>query len=141
MHGEWFAWLSHDDIFTPDRLVADMQITKEHPDARVIFCQVKMINASGQITGTIKYPIEHVANPREALAIGGVNMCAMTIQRECFDVIGNFNEKNYTTQDTEMTLRMATVFPFFLNANLGLYMRDHPERVPMYFPSSIARIN
>ena len=128
MHGVWFAWLSHDDIFTPDRLTSDMQIAEEHPEARVIFCRAKTINASGQITGTVKYPIGYVTNPCEALALGGVIMCAMTIQHRCFDVVGNFNEKNYTTQDTEMTLRMATLFPFFLNTNFGLYTRDHPER-------------
>jgi hypothetical protein len=55
-------------------------------------------------------------------------MCAMTIQRNCIEVTGLFNEMNRTTQDTEMTLKLATAFPFFLNPNIGLYSREHKER-------------
>lgn len=128
MRGKWFAWLSHDDMITPNRIADDVQIIDIHPDARVIFCRIQTIDAGGRIMDTVIYPIEHITNPREALALGGVHMCAMTIQRNCFEVTGLFNEMNRTAQDTEMTLKLATAFPFFLNPSIGLYSREHKER-------------
>ncbi|MFH2102008.1 MAG: glycosyltransferase [Chloroflexota bacterium] len=128
MHGEWFAWLSHDDVFTPNRLANDMQVVRNHPEARVIFCRVETINAAGRVTGKIMYPIEQVTNPRQALILGGINMCAMTIHRDCFKAVGLFNEKNSTIQDTEMSLRLAAAFSFFLDPQVGLYSRDHSGR-------------
>lgn len=128
MQGEWSSWLSHDDVFPPERIANDMDVAFTYPEARVIFCRIQTIDSSGRITGTIRYPVERVTNPREALVLGGVNMCSMTIQRDCFEVTGPFNENNRTTQDTEMTLRLATAFPFYLNSHVGLFSREHRER-------------
>ena len=94
-----------------------MKVVHDHPEVRVIFCRVQRINGLGKILETVAYPIEHVTNPREALELGGVNMCATTIHRQCFDTAGVFNEKNLTAQDTEMSLRLATAFPFYLKSH------------------------
>jgi hypothetical protein len=128
MRGEWFAWLSHDDMFTRDRLTNDVQVMDTNPEARVLFCRVQTIDSTGKPTSTIRYPIDHVANAHDALILGGVNMCAMTIHRDCFLATGNFNEKSRTTQDTEMSLRLAATFPFYLGNNIGLLSREHIKR-------------
>ena len=55
MRDEWFAWLNHDDMFTPNRLTDDMQVVKNHLEARVIFCKIKIINSAGKTIRNITY--------------------------------------------------------------------------------------
>jgi glycosyltransferase involved in cell wall biosynthesis len=128
MAGEWFAWLSHDDVFAADRIEQDMIVAAENPQGRVFFSRINTIDAEGKFVRDIRYPIDRVTNPREALQLGGVDMCSMTVHRSCFDRVGFFNEANRTTQDVEMTLRLSSAFPFTLSPRALTYKRVHPDR-------------
>ena len=128
MSGEWFAWLSHDDLFGTNRIEKDMELAWNTPEARVIFCRLKNIDASGNAGEEVVYPISTVTNCSEALTLGGVHMCAMTIHKSCFDVVGLFDEGNRTTQDVVMSLHLAKYYHFFLNKEATTSTRDHPDR-------------
>ena len=128
MTGEWFAWLSHDDRFAADRIEQDMIAAAERPEARVLFCPIKVIDGAGNVIREPVYPVDRVTNPRDALRLGGVDMCAMTIHRSCFARVGPFNEANRTTQDVEMTLRLSAAFPFLLSPRAVTFKRVHPAR-------------
>jgi glycosyltransferase involved in cell wall biosynthesis len=128
MKGEWFAWLSHDDAFAPDRVEQDMIVAGAHPEGRVFFSRIKIIDEEGKVVRDVRYPRDRVTNPREALSLGGVDMCSMTIHRSCFDRTGPFNEANRMTQDVEMTLRLSTLYPFTLSPRAVTLKRDHPSR-------------
>jgi glycosyltransferase involved in cell wall biosynthesis len=126
MKGTWFAWLSHDDLFSENRIEEDMATAKANPDAKVIFCRRSKINERGEVIQRVEYRMQRVTNAREALS--GVHMCVVTIHRSCFDRVGLFNESNRTTQDTEMLLRLSCLYPFILNSRSVTYTREHPNR-------------
>jgi len=128
MRGEWFAWLSHDDLMSINRIESDRRLIQLAPNARVLFCRAAEIDAQGRDIGETYYPIQEVRSPRDALRLGGVNFCAMTVHRSCFQKVGLFNEKNLTAQDTEMSLKLASAYPFFLNQEATSYRREHPSR-------------
>ena len=128
MRGEWFAWLSHDDVFATNRVEEDLIILENCPEAKIVFCLIKIIDAKGEIIGEETYPIQKVTNCYEALKLGGVDMCTMTIHKSCFEKTGLFNESNKTNQDVEMTLRLASAFPFYLNSNSVTFKREHLKR-------------
>lgn len=128
MTGEWFAWLSHDDVFSPNRIEEDINVIKKEDNIRVTFCKIATIDAEGALIGENEYILQKVTNPREALLLGGVNMCAMTIHRSCFDRVSLFNVLNKTTQDVEMSLRLAKNFNFYLNDKSVTYCREHENR-------------
>lgn len=128
MIGEWFAWLSHDDLFSNNRVETDLAVIAQRPDAQVVFCKTRIIDSNGELIRELPCPLERVTNPREALMLGGVNMCSITIHRSCFDTVGLFNQTNRTTQDTEMSLRLSSKFTFYLNPNACTSSRDHPNR-------------
>lgn len=130
MTGEWFVWLSHDDFFSKNRIEEDINIIKNNSDARIIFCKLDIINENGKLIEEIIYPINKITNAREVLELGGVDvdMCSMTIHKSCFNEVGLFDEKNRTTQDTQMLLLLSSHFPFYLNSKSIMYRRDHKER-------------
>lgn len=128
MTGEWFAWLSHDDLFSSNRIEQDMHMARENPDIRVIFCKLVKINEKGLRIEEVNYLIRKVTNPREALMLRGVNVCNMTIHRSCFDKTGLLDENNKTTQDVQFTLLLSKYYPFHFNTNTVTFSREHPRR-------------
>lgn len=128
MTGDWFSWLSHDDLFSVDRIASDMALLLATPGAKITFCRCVNIDATGNTTGTFPYPITHVANLYDAMTLGGVDMCSMTISRDCFHKTGRFNENSLITQDVEMSLCLAKYYHFFHNQVGVVYKRDHRER-------------
>jgi glycosyltransferase involved in cell wall biosynthesis len=126
LQGDWFAWLSHDDLFAPDRIEQDMILARENPQAKVFFSRIRIIDAEGRFVREVQYPLDRVTNPREALRLGGVDMCSMTIHKTCFERTGRFNERNRTNQDVEMSLRLAAAFPFIYSRRAVTFKRIHP---------------
>ncbi|MBW4546706.1 MAG: glycosyltransferase [Symplocastrum torsivum CPER-KK1] len=126
MRGEWFAWLSHDDFFSKNRIEQDLILIEKHPEAKVIYCTLKDVDFQGEILENVKYPIVQVKNCYEALMF--VNMCALTIHQSCFKTIGVFDESKRTSQDVDFTLRLARRFSFYLNNNSITYRREHLNR-------------
>jgi glycosyltransferase involved in cell wall biosynthesis len=128
MTGEWFVWLSHDDVLAPTRVEADIDRLREIPDAKITFSRLTIIDSEGRTVRDLEYPFDRVTNLYEVFANSGVNFCSMTVHRSCFDVVGLFNEDNRTTQDVEMALRLARRYVFHHSPKALTYSRDHGER-------------
>lgn len=128
MRGEWFAWLSHDDRFSPDRVEEDIRVIREQPNAKVVFCSVAIINSVGAFVKNAVYPIYHVSNPHEVMQLCGVHMCAMTLHKSCFEKVGMLNESNVTAHDTEISLLLSIYFDFYFNNKSITYVREHAAR-------------
>lgn len=128
MTGEWFAWLSHDDLFSTNRIEQDIRIVTAHSNVLITYSKLAIINAKGDLVKEIILPLQKVTNPWDVLLLGGVSMCSMTIHRSCFEKVGLFNEANHTTQDVEMTLSLSKHYEFWLNNQSTSYSRVHPEQ-------------
>lgn len=128
MTGEWFFWLSHDDLYHPRRVEEDILFLENHQQARVVFGTVIRIDDQGKNLGRVHYPITHVTCPHHSMLLGGPNACSLAIHRSCFEVAGYFNEDNRTTQDVEITIRLATCFEFHHNPHAVVYSREHQQR-------------
>lgn len=128
MSGEYFSWLSHDDMFSTNRIEEDIRIIMDNPEIRVTYCRLAFIDGKGIFIKEYEYPLHKVTNPYEVMHLGGVNMCTMTIHKSCFDKSGLFNEANRTTQDVQMTLSLSKQFVFYFNDKAITYSREHAER-------------
>lgn len=127
MKGEWFAWLSHDDILSNNRIEEDLKLINSNSEVKVTFCKMSKIDAVGNEIESIKYPLEKVTGPWDVMVLGGVGLCCMTIHKSCFEKSGVFNESNQTTQDVEMSLSLSKYYPFSFNKNTLTYVRIHPD--------------
>jgi glycosyltransferase involved in cell wall biosynthesis len=107
MRGDWFCWLSHDDIYLPRRVEAAVNWLSAHPSCRACYSGYRLITATGE-------PISDHPCPwyprEEALRImmGGhyIGGCTMTVHRSLLHEIGSFDEGLRLAQDTEMWLRI-----------------------------------
>lgn len=127
MTGEWFAWLSHDDRYSPDRIENDMEVIRSHPGAKITFCQTHYISGKGKTLRKNSLPVKDISDSRQVFD-QGVNICSLTIHKTCFEKTGLFDETNRTSQDLIMLLRLSEDFTFFFNDRSIFYSREHPGR-------------
>lgn len=123
MTGEWFSWLSHDDLYYPDKIEAEINYisklkTDENELSRVVlFSASELINAEGRI---IRRPSEKVTYAMEEFIDGlrsnacliaeptrySFHGCSCLIHRTAFSLIGAFDERLRLLNDVDMWFRM-----------------------------------
>jgi hypothetical protein len=133
MRGEYFSWLSHDDVYYPQKLSAQIDWLEQHPnDVRehvILFSDFDVINAAGDRIGT-----EHTApKPGESIRVAclrryPLNGCAMLVPRACFELAGTFNEALRTTQDYDLWFRFAQQFRYVHLPQPLIQSRIHPQQ-------------
>jgi glycosyltransferase involved in cell wall biosynthesis len=105
MRGEYFCWLSHDDVYLPEKVARQIAFAADNSSAELIGSGFYMIDQHGQRVG--KYAPESlgiVQNGRDVMD-GWVHGCSLLLSRDVFRKIGMFNEQNQTTQDLEYWLK------------------------------------
>jgi glycosyltransferase involved in cell wall biosynthesis len=110
MKGEYFSWLSHDDVYFNNKIELQISHIKKinyFNKKAIFFSGCTYINESGNflnkkyISYSGEYTILYFLIYR-----GWINGCSLLIPKYVFTDVGTFKEKLITTQDTEMWLRM-----------------------------------
>jgi hypothetical protein len=129
MRGEWFSWLSHDDIYLPNKLAEQIRFLNSHPNANFIFSAYENIDEHGEVL--LQPGKDWVPGPepqfRQLLEGNKFSGCATLIHKSCFVKTGLFNEKNRLSQDYEMWIKMAYYFKLFRCPGILVRRRIHPD--------------
>jgi len=116
MKGTYFSWLSHDDVYLPNKiadqiayLISNDFINKEI----ILYSDYDLIDENSILLK--HYKISHT-QPEYfkwlILTSYPVNGNTVLIPKSCFEKVGLFNEEFKTQQDYDMWVRLATYFPF-----------------------------
>lgn len=132
MKGEYFAWLSHDDLYAPQRIAHQMACLEQMRDRKTIifgdysnFTDEKEIET--RVVGS-KYTQEQLDTPLFAVFHRAVNGCTTLIHREHFARVGLFDEGKKTTQDYDMWFRLMRGQPVHFCAACDTRSRIHPNQ-------------
>jgi glycosyltransferase involved in cell wall biosynthesis len=127
--GEYIAWLSHDDLFLPDKLEQQVSFLQRFPQFKACYTDYYVIDPHGNVLKEVEspwYPREQAI--RALFGQSYINGSTMLIERACFDRVGLFSEKLKYTQDGEMWLRLAAQFEIGrVPEKLGK-LRSHPHQ-------------
>jgi glycosyltransferase involved in cell wall biosynthesis len=111
MRGEFFSWLSHDDLYYPDKLERQVAFHRSRGDAKtVVFSHEDLIDASGAITQ--KASLHEIDEERLYFRliydhfIGG---CSLLVPKAAFDEAGLFDPRYRTVQDYDLWFRMIAL--------------------------------
>jgi len=127
MRGEWFSWLSHDDLYLPRKLEVQLARAAALPEDAVLFSDYRYVDPSGRPLRDRRIP--RVRSMRVALLAGDpVHGCTVLVPRRCFDRVGRFDESLRTTQDYDLWFRMADHFPFVHVPVVLVLSRVHPAQ-------------
>lgn len=114
MHGEYFSWLSHDDLYKPDKIETQIRLLCENGhENSVVLCEAEHINAKGELikAGARKKELTIGRNEwsRALTSLcrrGSYNGCAFLIPKAALDMAGPFDESLKFSQDAFMWLRI-----------------------------------
>lgn len=113
MAGEYFSWLSHDDLYCPNKIETQIQAMHGMDRAKtILYCDLSVF--SGNPNKVKEIHLRHVLPEqfRLFLITSFLHGCTLLIPREAFTVCGTFNEKLRTTQDYDLWFRLAEKYRF-----------------------------
>jgi len=128
MCGDYFSWLSHDDVFYPEKTSKQIAFIKAIGKPVVLYCDYDVIDVHRTVTKTMAHHYNPEELCRALITENPVHGCTVLIPRECFATVGLFNENLRTTQDYDMWFRIAQHFNFIHLPLVLLQAREHGEQ-------------
>lgn len=111
MRGEYFSWLSHDDLYFPNKIEKEIKAVVNSGDAtRIVQCEYVFHDEKlGTDTPTdfhIFYTIEQLTNSVFSVLQLQIHACGALIHKDNFRRAGFFDESIRTVQDIDMWFRL-----------------------------------
>ena len=129
MKGEYFSWLSHDDIYYPNKVEIQIEHLKNWKDTVILYGDYDIMQDNVHISITHLIPhIEPADFPVGLITGHPIHGCTALVPRICFEDIGLFNEKLITTQDYDLWFRMAKKYLFIHIPKVIICSRRHDEQ-------------
>lgn len=115
MTGEYFSWLSHDDVYYPDKVTSQVEWLRQHEGQRdvILYSDFDLIDSDSKVTGSTRVRhLEPEEFTRHLITEHSVNGCTILVSKSCLDKTGLFDESLRTTQDYDLWFRLSWHFAF-----------------------------
>lgn len=111
MTGEYFSWLSHDDVYYPYKIAEQISYLHDVGRQVMLFSNYDVIDSSSKIIRTVSIKQYAQHEIRRALILDyPIHGCSALVPKVFFDKVGYFDECLKTTQDCDMWFRIAKCF-------------------------------
>jgi len=132
MHGEYFSWLSHDDVYFPEKIEKQVGFLRDNqlPNA-ITYTDFSCINGSSELTKDVHVRKISPESFKIEFILGDLLYgCSLLIPKLCFEVCGGFDEKLRATQDFVLWFKFAEAnFIFFHIPDVLVKWRLHEQQV------------
>lgn len=139
MKGEFFSWLSHDDLYTSDKVAVQAEYLEK---SGLDCCYSDFFSFGENIEEAQKIECDPFQMPESLFnlfGIGTIMGCTFLIRKTVFEEIGLFREDLKYTQDVEMWIRIFSSFKSHKINRCLVYQRGHDEQGSRVFQSEINR--
>ena len=129
MRGEYFSWLSHDDIDLPHKIETQINYLKGINDKTpILYSDFCYIDKNSNFLGDHK--LRHVEPKSFRLFVMGglINGCTLLIPSICFTKCGLFKNELKTTQDYDLWFRFTEKFNFIHLPEILIKYRTHIDQ-------------
>lgn len=130
MKGKYFSWLSHDDMYTPNKIYYEISIINQLVNKSTILAGgYKVVNTFGEYLYEVNlnslYKTDDLKKPLFALLRGGINGCSLLIEKSHFKRVGMFDPALKTTQDYDLWFKMFRFQDFYYYTESNVLSRSH----------------
>ncbi len=127
MQGELFSWLSHDDLYRPEKVERQVDVWRSFGQSCVVIGDFETMDPEGSPLH-ICHITDHnlIARPLDGVFKSLINGCTLLVPRDLFDRAGLFEPGLPTTQDYHLWYRMARLVPFVPCPHADVRQRVHP---------------
>jgi glycosyltransferase involved in cell wall biosynthesis len=131
--GEFFKWVSHDDLYAPDLLQRCVEALDSRPEIVLAHAWTAYIDDEGRITDTVDYPLttdvpDAVERFRSVLYTQGGDDIYGVIRMSVLRRVAPFG--SYHWADRTFVAELALHGPFHNVPDFLYFRRDHPMRAP-----------
>lgn len=130
MTGDYFSWLSHDDLYLPYKIEKQINvIQKLEYDRCVIYSDYEIFIKDPRTGRSLKMDGVHPNCFRYWLTTKNcLHGCTLLIPKSAFQEVGIFDETLKTNQDYDLWFRMAKAYQFVHLREVLVQARSHPEQ-------------
>lgn len=130
MTGEYFSWLSHDDIYMNNKISKALESLAQLEDKkRVVCCAYEVVDENRkflyEINPVKEYGADKLEIPLFPVFRCCINGCGLLIHKSHFERVGTFNEKLLTTQDYDFWFRLLRGEQLHFIDDICFYSRSH----------------
>lgn len=128
MNGEYFIWLSHDDMLTNDRVQNDLLFLQESPDHLAIISDQTLISETGEEINHKEVISEEVTltNCEDYYTTPFViDFCSLTLHKSIIEKVGLFDTTNKYSQDVIKVFQILTKYKIYYTKKIGTFKRVH----------------
>jgi glycosyltransferase involved in cell wall biosynthesis len=129
--GEFFCWLSHDDIYLPEKVEKEMGKLLSLSDSNsVVFCHYSIMNYEGKYLYTPELTYQCLPNQfaYQLILAQGLHCCTILAPKSLYLESGGFREDLPTTQDYDLLVKIGLTYPFIELPEVLLKSRSHSEQ-------------
>jgi hypothetical protein len=133
MKGEYFSWLSHDDMYMPEKIEAEINYLKDHNflgKKIIAYSDYRIVNKRGKLISDLI--INHdLAEKHQSYALmrGAINGNSMLIPKSAWDTYGGLDTKIICAQDYEKWFEMNKTYKFVHVPGILVKSRYHAGQV------------
>ncbi len=130
MKGDLFSWLSHDDVYFPNKIEAQVTFARSLNKGNVIvYSDCQLIDENSNIIGDVFLDGVESKKLTSALLLNrSINGCSLLIPKRCFSNGLIFNEKLKTVQDYDLWFRMLQQYDFVHIKSVLIQSRQHSKQ-------------
>jgi len=127
MAGEYFSWLSHDDLYAVNKISRQMDaLIRCGSDDVIVYSLAAAFSEDPDVFRVLDIPPECSNWFKYFLATNSsLHGCSLLIPKLAFQYCGVFNERLRTTQDYDMWFRLADKYRFFCVNEILVKARQH----------------
>lgn len=116
MSGAYFSWLSHDDVYLPEKVATQVAILESLADRQtILYGSYELIDDRSRSLGFVRPDqvgsAKQLNTPLYPLARGLLHGCTMLVARSLFARYGQFDESLRSTQDYDLWFRFLRRVP------------------------------
>jgi hypothetical protein len=133
-HGEYVSWLSHDDLYFPEKVEKQVSFLNTFPNRTVIIysdVEILVIEQNAIYSRPIRHlkPYDHLQDMLLILFASKLHGCSLLIPKTCFADVGYFNERLRTTQDYDLWFKfLKRGYEFKHIPEILVRGREHKEQ-------------
>lgn len=131
MNGDYFSWLSHDDMYAPEKIEEQVAALSGYDFTAIAYTDYVTVNEVGKVTKQFKLSQKSEISMRCFLALDvdtGLHGCSLLIPRLLFEKHGFFDESLKCTQDYDLWIKFASDTQFIHVNKYLVFSRQHAEQ-------------
>ncbi len=138
MKGDYFSWLSHDDLYFPDKIESQILEISRYDHKTILYSDYRVFteNPSDSLLERLK-AIRHEDFRYWITVENRLHGCTLLIPKIAFEECGVFNPTLRTTQDYALWFHLAKKYKFIYVPQVTVFARSHANQGSLSIPSIV----